>query len=407
MQAGLAFGKELTSGWRFCVVVISIYFIALLPTLSANNFDLSVFIVAGDKFVDAKQTASPILIRNNSSGYDGQFYYRMAVSPFTFVRSASGVTFDDPPAWRTQRIGYPLVTWAASFGQAKWVPFALVFVNLLGLGAIAWFSTQLTAKLRLSEWVPVLIVIWPGFIYTLTRDTTEILATAFLLAALDAYFGRKLFSYWVLAVAASLTRETSILMFGGIFVFEAFRFVRDSERSLKRLGPIVIMGSIALPFLAWRYTQLYLWSEPPTTRDLGVPFAGIFEVLKSYIMGILFESLNTDTLTTTLRIVSVASLLFLIVFAATVASGLRKEAVGRTMPLVFGWVFISALVASLRADGPYIGPHAYLRALTEWYVIGCLLLPAKISRNAASYLRGSALLIWSSAWAVSFIQIAS
>jgi hypothetical protein len=394
-----------TLGWRFCCIVMSVYFLALLPTLFVKNFDPSVFIVAGDVFVDATKAASPILIKHHSYGYDGQFYYRLAVSPLTFTRSAFGVTMDSPPAWRTQRIGYPIAAWALSFGQARWVPVALVLVNLVALGAVAWFSAQLTAKLRLSGWIPILIVIWPGFIYTLTRDTTEILAAALMLAALNSYFGERLFLYLVLAAGASLTRETSILIFGGIFLFEAFRFCRDPKLTARGLVPMLITASVVLPFLAWRYAQLYLWGELPTTRDLGFPLAGIFEALRYSIAGVVFSSSSTDALTTDLQFISAVSLVFIIIFGCTVASCLRSEAFARKAGLVNGWILISVLVISLRADGPFIGPHAFLRALTEWYVVGCLLLPAEIPAAMVSYLRAGVVLIWLTAWTVSFLQV--
>jgi hypothetical protein len=96
---------------------------------------------------------------------------------------------------------------------------------------------------------------------------------------------------------------------------------------------------------------------------------------------------------------------FIIIFGCTVASCLRSEAFARKTGLVNGWILISVLVISLRADGPFIGPHAFLRALTEWYVVGCLLLPAEIPAAMVSYLRAGVVLIWLTAWTVSFLQV--
>src|SRR6202008_2110594 len=68
------------------------------------------------------------------TGYDGQFYYRLALGPADLHRTAFGITMDAP--YRLQRIGYPALGWLAALGRHAWVPAALVAVNVLALGAI-------------------------------------------------------------------------------------------------------------------------------------------------------------------------------------------------------------------------------------------------------------------------------
>jgi hypothetical protein len=41
-------------------------------------------------------------------GYDGQFFYRLALEPFSTAERVDGIAFD-APAYRQQRIGYPLL----------------------------------------------------------------------------------------------------------------------------------------------------------------------------------------------------------------------------------------------------------------------------------------------------------
>lgn len=53
----------------------------ILGMLSRNDFNTSWFITAGDRFCDPH--AGPnLLVRKNSDGFDGQFYYRLALDPF-------------------------------------------------------------------------------------------------------------------------------------------------------------------------------------------------------------------------------------------------------------------------------------------------------------------------------------
>ena len=145
--------------------------------------------------MNAEAVPSPIIVKKSSDGYDGQFYYRLAINPFDFEKTAFGVTIDNP-AWRTQRIGYPIAAWVVAFGHASLVPSALLIVNLLGIGSIAWFAIRLSRDLQLPSWFPLMVVAWPGFVYTLSRDTTEILAASFMLAALSMYFGGRLYAYF-------------------------------------------------------------------------------------------------------------------------------------------------------------------------------------------------------------------
>src|ERR1700760_1526018 len=50
----------------------------------------------------------------NFLGYDGQFYYRMALAPAGFQRTMYGISVDS--SYRFVRIGYPALAWLASAG---------------------------------------------------------------------------------------------------------------------------------------------------------------------------------------------------------------------------------------------------------------------------------------------------
>ncbi len=71
-------------------------------------------------------------------GYDGQFFYRLALNPVNFSRTAYGITMDRP--YRYMRIGYPALTWLVSAGQHFLVPVMLVAVNIAAIGAIGYLG---------------------------------------------------------------------------------------------------------------------------------------------------------------------------------------------------------------------------------------------------------------------------
>ena len=69
-----------------------------------------------------------------SIGYDGQFYYRMALDPANLHKTAFGITMDAP--YRFMRIGYSALAWALAAGQHAAVPYTLVAINVAALGAL-------------------------------------------------------------------------------------------------------------------------------------------------------------------------------------------------------------------------------------------------------------------------------
>ncbi|MGO9357340.1 MAG: hypothetical protein ACLP1D_06630 [Xanthobacteraceae bacterium] len=390
-QQAVAMTSSLTAG-KFSLAVVAFYLLALAPMFVKNHFDPSMFIVAGAPFVDVDKTPTRIIV-HPLPGYDGQFYYRLALNPFTAERTAFGVTFDSPP-WRMQRIVYPVLAWIGSAGNPGWTPAALVIVNLLGLGVVAFFASRLTERLELVAWTPYLIVLWPGFIVTLTHDTTEITAAALLLAALDSYFANRIVRYAVLAAVTTLARETSILVFAGIACFEGFTALKSRSAWHRPL----VAGAALLPFLVWREAQFHIWGAYPPTTDISWPGSGIFGTVKSAVFG---ERLYARY-PVILRGFVVGTIAVFVGLAALVAANARQRPA-----LAIGWVLVTCLMLLLGSEGPWIATTSYFRALTEWYVVGCLLLPKPVAWRAAILLGFSVVTMWCVAWAFSFSQVSS
>jgi hypothetical protein len=358
----------------FGAIVVAVYFLAILPTLVYRNFDFSVFIVAGDRYVDATKVASPILIRPNSDGYDGQFYYRLAMAPFSLEQRAFGVAFDSP-AWRTQRIAYPLIAWSLSLGRPAWAPVSLVFANLIGLAAIGFFASRLAARLRLGFQPALLVVLWPGFIISLMHDTTEIVAAAFLLGALDFYYAKRMLWFACLGALATLTRETSILALGGILLFELVQIWRHGL-TRETVYRVVVCAASLTPYLIWRQAQQVIWGGLLTEnaiRDLYWPLLGTFKALIDVFTNARLSTPGRHWFISTSF--DAAGIMFLLTF---IALNLRHIFVGQinnvAKPLIFGWLPILVLVMSLQPNAPLASPTEYFRAFSECFVIGSFVL---------------------------------
>ena len=363
--------------WQFALVAVLIYAAAITPALLRHGFDPSAFIVAGDQFTHPSQLPSPIYVRPHSSGYDGQFYYRLALAPFDFRQPLYGVQIDTP-AYRMQRIVYPVLAWAVSLAQPRLVPLALLLVNLAGITAIAVLSARLTRRLELPAIVPIAIMLWPGFLVTLTHDTTEIVSAAFVLAALDRYFAGRWLTFAILAAVAMLARETAALVFGGLFVYEAL------SRNLWRA---VICGLTVVPFLIWRQSLTMIWHAVPSASAMDVlnwPLVGIVQAFT----GILFGDyvIPTGVRGLILRGYAFVSIAFLVAFSALTASRI----VGGRKVLVAAWLPLVALMSILGVNGPWVEPIGFFRAFTECWIIGCLLLDARFAQSRFAMPAGNA-----------------
>ena len=123
---------------------------ALIATLVAVAFTLvrwqtwahghiSRFILVGRHFAIPSQLPHGMPVAK-TYGYDGQFFYRLALNPLNFHHTAYGITMDRP--YRYMRIGYPVLTWLVSAGQHFLVPVMLVAINIAAIGALGYLGAM-------------------------------------------------------------------------------------------------------------------------------------------------------------------------------------------------------------------------------------------------------------------------
>ena len=177
-----------------------------------HGHDARDFISLGSKWVLRGHGIATIALdphrHYGNMGYDGQFYYFIALDP------AHAVSYLDAPAYRYTHIGYPLLARLFALGQPGLVPFALIAVNVL---AIAGGTLAVAAWLRrsgVSPWLALLYGFYPGLMVAFRHDLVEPLGYA--LAALGvylfAYGGRRRLLWAGLSfAAAALTRESTAI----------------------------------------------------------------------------------------------------------------------------------------------------------------------------------------------------
>jgi hypothetical protein len=95
----------------------------------------------------------------------------------------------------------------------------------------------------------------------------------------------------VLAIMATLTRETSVVFFFGVYCFEAITAIRSAawRQSRPRLA---IVGFVLAPFPLWREMQFALWEQSPVADlandNLSWPFVGFADMIANAVSGASF-----------------------------------------------------------------------------------------------------------------------
>jgi hypothetical protein len=161
----------------------------------------------------------------DGAGYDGQLYYFLALDPAN-ARSYMDSQFT-PPAYRYTRIVYPLAARLLALGQPRLVPYALIALNWLAVGAGTLLLGLWLRRRRLTPWLALLYALCPGTFAAVGHDLAEPLAFAFVALAVVLYDARGP-RRWLWAglafAAAALTRETTAvfaLVYGAALAFSA------------------------------------------------------------------------------------------------------------------------------------------------------------------------------------------
>jgi hypothetical protein len=240
---------------------------------------LSLFIMAGHTYTHRAQLPRGLLLVP-SAGYDGQFYYRLALDPGNWSKTAFGITMDQ--SYRYTRIGYPILAWLVSLGQHRLVPVALVAINLLGVAAMAFLGGMFARESGRHALWGLAFAAYFGLVISVGRDTAEPMAEACMLGGLLAYRrSRPLLATGAFAVGA-ITRETILLAPAAIAVTRLVAMARRQARpGLADLTWVVPACAYGIVELAVHFV---VKGEFPLlangNRNLAVPFTAMIDALK-------------------------------------------------------------------------------------------------------------------------------
>lgn len=322
-------------------VLVASAFALLL--LSKRGFDPGTLVVAGDQFTDAKRV--PLPVERHSAGYDGQFYYRLALNPFTHQWTERGIRMD-VPTYRQQRIFMPLVVWVLSFGRTRAVASLFLLLNVASLGLLAWSSARLVEETGANAWWSAAVWMYPGWIITMTRDCVEILEVALLVTTFYLVRRQRRAIATAIATCAVLTKETAMLAIAAMAV----------------AAPALLIA-IAAQF-GLKFTLFRIWHAAPSlgTGHFSVPFAGMvrsFRLARPYPI---------------LQDLEIAAL---VAIAVVVAVSWRRA----PLLLVLAFALYIPLIAILD-QGFWVEDWSFMRATSEYWVLGGLIGAMARSRMA-------------------------
>ena len=216
------------------------------------------------------------------NGYDGQFYYRLALDPADLHRTAFGITMDAP--FRVQRIGYPVLAWIVSAGQHAWVPVALVAVNVLALGAVGLAGGMLARDAGRHALWGLLLAGYFGFFMSVGNDLTEPVAAACLLGGIIAYRRGHSLLAGVAFGYGTLTRETVLIV---PLALGVTRLISWRSRRAARPGAVDLAWAVpVLAFAAWQLVlsqvtgAVILLASAASNASAGLPFSQFTDAVR-------------------------------------------------------------------------------------------------------------------------------
>lgn len=320
--------------------------------------DLSRFVMAGRDFVNPASAPAGLHVFTGT-GYDGQFYYRLALDPANLHKTAFGVTLD--AGFRIERIGLPVLAWVVSGGQRQLVPDALVAVNLVALVVLAWLGGVIARDAgRHAAWGLLVAGFW-GFLFSIGRDLPEVVASCFLVGGLVALRRDRPLLGGVLLACAVLTLETTLDVVVALGLVAVVQILRHRRRP----GTFDLAWVLpALGFVAWQLTGWVVTGVLPmradTADNLAAPAVEMVGAAVHYLV----------------RISSPSSLLWLgEFFVLAVVTLLAAWSLLRSRVPVWekaAW-FVAVVVALSLARGIWYG-HANFRAFEDVYVLSSILL---------------------------------
>jgi hypothetical protein len=197
-------------------------------------------------------------------GYDGQFYYALARSPWG--RHQGDI---DVPGARQLRIVYPALCWLASQGDANRLLWVMPAVNLLAITALAGLGAYFAVRHGMSPWWGFLLplALNPGL--AALRNLTDPVSTLALFALLAGWISGARASLVALCAAVALfAREQNAAI---VVLLLAAALARKRRGAAAGLAAVLLLWGAWVGVLSFRYNE---WPFLPAQGNFARPLEG-------------------------------------------------------------------------------------------------------------------------------------
>lgn len=250
-------------GATLAAVLVGLAYI--LWRLSSAGWDASALAEIGSRYAAGAA--------DGTEGYDGQFALYMAMDPRPSVVAPKL----DVPAYRYQRIAYPLLARGLALGRENFIPWALLGLNLAAHALGTWAVSRILRSYGQPARYALPYGLWVGLVAAVGLDLFEPLAFALVaLGWMAKREGRYRASGLCLA-AALFTKETALVFWSGFLLAELF-----GQRRVRVLIPLLLGGAAFAVWQMWLYTTFgaigLVSGGDMATPFEWIPFMGLWRV---------------------------------------------------------------------------------------------------------------------------------
>lgn len=260
-------------------VLVAVFVVVVVgwPRLEFHEYDISGFVHFGQNAADIVMPPREARIVSEF-GYDGQFFWLMALSPALGPATQKGLQAINQE-YRAQRVLYPSLATALAARQPELIPWTLLLINVIVILVAVALGSWWAATHGRSPYWGLSLGLTPGLVLGMLRDLSDPLATLVMVGGLLAWrMDRRVVAALLLSLAV-LTRETMIIAVAAVGLEVAWRVLhatsQESARNLLRTSWPLVVAPAAV-FLAWQtYATARLGVIPALTTGANADIPGV------------------------------------------------------------------------------------------------------------------------------------
>jgi len=199
--------------YKIILIVGLFYLVYILLFLAKFDFNPSATIELSERHAYKFNGTLPsgLVVQKDSDGYDGQFYYMMAVKPLLGHVMVNKIIL--------QRIGYPLSGHIFAFGNINLIPWTLILINYASMILSTYFVVLLLKRYNANLNLAYLWAFNMGLLITTIRDLPEPLMFLFVIIALYFLEHKKIGLASIFFSISFLSKESAIFVIMPILMF--------------------------------------------------------------------------------------------------------------------------------------------------------------------------------------------